>query len=60
MEGDFSYFSRRAQEEREAAMKALSGAARQAHLEMAERYEQMATATAPHRRVSGQDAISPA
>lgn len=44
MEGDASYFSRRASEERAAAMRAAHTAARQAHLDMARRYEEFATA----------------
>jgi hypothetical protein len=44
MEGDAAYFSRRAQEERRAAMKAPHPHAREAHLELAERYRQLAVA----------------
>jgi hypothetical protein len=44
MEGDAVYFSRRANEERAAAMRAAHAAARQAHLDMAKRYEEFATA----------------
>jgi len=42
-ESDASYFRRRAEEERAAAGKAASDEARQAHLEMAERYDELAT-----------------
>ena len=44
MDGDFAYFSRRAQEERIAAMKARHPTARRAHIDMAERYENLAAA----------------
>jgi hypothetical protein len=43
MESDFSYFRRRATEEKAAALKALHLQARQSHLEMAERYDDLAT-----------------
>ena len=42
MEIDIIYFSRRAQEERLAAMSAADLRARQVHLEMAERYDGLA------------------
>jgi hypothetical protein len=42
MESDVAYFVRRAGEEREAAMKAAHLNARQAHLEMARRYDDLA------------------
>ena len=51
MDGDHIYFSRRANEEREAAMKAPHPVARQAHLDMAERYKELATAIASHQRM---------
>jgi hypothetical protein len=41
-ESDTSYFRRRAQEERAAAEKAASDEARHAHLEIAERYDELA------------------
>lgn len=44
MEGDGIYFERRANEERIAAMKAPDPRARKAHLELAERYGDLATA----------------
>jgi len=46
MEGDFNYFSRRAQEEREAAMRTPHPTARQAHVELADRYDELANAIA--------------
>ncbi len=48
MEGDSLYFSRRAVEERAAAMKAAHPGAREAHLELATRYDDLAAALAPH------------
>lgn len=44
MEGDSVYFSRRAQAERDAASKAADDTARNIHLEMAERYDDLAAA----------------
>ena len=44
MEGDAEYFSRRAQQEREAAMKAAHPSAREAHVSLAKRYEDLAGA----------------
>ena len=44
MQGDASYFHRRANEERVAAMRAAHQGARRAHLEMAERYAELASA----------------
>jgi hypothetical protein len=46
MEADFNYFRRRAREERESAMRAAHPAARQAHIELADRYEELASAIA--------------
>ena len=46
MEGDAVYFQRRAREEREAAMNADHPAAREAHLELAARYAELASAIA--------------
>ena len=54
MEGDALYFSRRAGEERAAAGRAAHATARQAHLEMADRYDELAAAIAarePEQRV---------
>jgi hypothetical protein len=42
MEGDAAYFTRRANEERESAMKAAHPNARRAHLTMAGRYSDLA------------------
>jgi hypothetical protein len=42
MEGDATYFSRRASQEREAALKAAHPNARQAHLDLAHRYDDLA------------------
>lgn len=46
MEGDADYFGRRAREEQAAASKALHPAAQRVHLEMAERYNDIAAAIA--------------
>ena len=42
MEGDAAYFARCASQEREAALKAAHPTARQAHLELAGRYDDLA------------------
>jgi hypothetical protein len=42
MEGDAAYFARRALQEREAALKAAHPTARQAHLQLAARYDDLA------------------
>ena len=52
MEGDIGYFSRRADQERAAAMQAASLQAREAHLEMAKRYDELAGALASHEQGS--------
>jgi hypothetical protein len=44
MEGDVAYLIRRASEERAAAMRARHPNARQSHLELAARYQEMADA----------------
>ena len=49
METDVDYFTRRAAEERRAAMKAAHPTAREAHLEMAERYAELAGAIEAHQ-----------
>ncbi len=46
MEADLVYFNRRAAEEKAAAEHARHPTARQAHLDLAERYEDMANALA--------------
>ena len=56
MEADFIYFSRRAQEEREAAIRNAHPAACRAHLDMAERYDELASAIDRHHRLIFQDA----
>lgn len=48
LESDHIYFSRRAHEEREAAMKAPHPAARNAHLGLAARYDELAEAISNH------------
>lgn len=61
MEGDAAYFSRRANEERVAAMRAAHPRARQSHVEMAERYDELAGAIASHERLRvGIDSLSAA
>ena len=49
MEGDANYFTRRASEERLAAMKAADARARQAHLKLAESYAERAGAIAAYQ-----------
>jgi hypothetical protein len=44
MDGDAAYLNRRASEERAAAMRATHPNARQSHLELAGRYQEMADA----------------
>lgn len=46
MESDISYFRRRASDERSAAMQARQSDAREAHLELAQRYEDLVRAIA--------------
>ncbi len=46
MEGDATYFARRASEEHAAALKALHPTVRRCHLELASRYDELAGATA--------------
>ncbi len=53
MEGDAVYFSRRAKEERDRASKAAHDTARNIHLELAERYDEMASAIASRNPVQG-------
>ncbi|HEX6072323.1 MAG TPA: hypothetical protein VFY95_04880 [Sphingomicrobium sp.] len=57
MENDAVYFSRRAEEERAAALQAANATARQAHLDMADRYDDLAAAIAPIRSRAGTDPI---
>jgi hypothetical protein len=62
MTGDAEYFGRRAIEERDAARNAADSRARDAHLEMAERYSDMARAIAHQEVIVGMrnaaDAVS--
>lgn len=52
MEGDAPYFSRRASEERTAAMKAAHPSARRSRLELAKRYDDLARSlTARHQHL---------
>ena len=48
MEGDVSYFSRRAHEERSAAMQSANPNARRSHLDMARRYDELVKAIESH------------
>ncbi|HET7281701.1 MAG TPA: hypothetical protein VFI67_05210 [Sphingomicrobium sp.] len=48
MEGDVIYFSRRAHEERAAAMQAANPNARRSHLDMATRYDELVKAIESH------------
>ena len=50
MESDLSYFARRAEEERRAATRAKLEVARQAHLDLASRYEDLGQAIVAHAR----------
>jgi hypothetical protein len=51
MDGDSLYFSRRGSEERKAAETAADPRARQAHLELADRYDELAAAIGSHEQV---------
>ena len=51
MEGDNIYFGRRANEERIAAMKSSHPEARRAHLELAERYADLAAEISARQRL---------
>ena len=53
MEGDTAYFRRRASDERSAAMKAPHQRAREAHLELAGRYDDLANAIEGRARYLG-------
>ena len=55
MQGDAVYFRRRATEERAAAGIAAHPAARQAHIDMAERYEDMSKSIAAREAQLGLD-----
>jgi hypothetical protein len=56
MKGDANYFSRRANEERVAAMKAAHPSARRSHLEMAERYAELASAISAYQLSTAESA----
>lgn len=53
MEVDTIYFRRRASEERTAALQARHAQVREAHLQMAERYEDLVRAIVARERVIG-------
>jgi tRNA (Thr-GGU) A37 N-methylase len=53
METDTGYFRRRASEERTAALQARDTRARNAHIELAERYEDLIRGIAGHERFLG-------
>jgi hypothetical protein len=59
MDSDVVYFRRRASEERTAALQARHLQARQAHLEMAERYEDLVRAIVAPDRQPGLEPIAP-
>ena len=58
MEADFIYFSRRAQEEREAAMRNPHPDARRAHIDMARRYDDLARAIEVRHQVFSGRAVT--
>jgi len=58
MEGDVEYLRRRAQQEREAGMKAAHPKAREAHLQMAKRFEDFAVAAIARDKHLGLDLLS--
>jgi hypothetical protein len=58
-EGDQVYFARRASEERTASLKAQDANARRAHIELAERYEDLVRAMAEPTRSLNRDSASP-
>ena len=55
MEGDTAYFRRRASDERAAGMKAAHPGARDAHLELAGRHDELANAIERRERYLGLD-----
>ena len=57
-EGDHIYFGRRASEERTAAMQARHADARKAHLDLAERYEDLVRAITERQQRLGIDGVS--
>jgi hypothetical protein len=58
MEADVLYFGRRASEERRAAMQAAHSGVRQAHLELAQRYDDLVSAISAREKVLGLDLTS--
>ena len=58
MEGDAAYFARRASDERTAAMKAAHPNARKSHLDMAERYDDLARSITARDQYLGLDLIT--
>jgi hypothetical protein len=58
MTGDAGYFVRRASQEKAAAMKAVHPTARQAHLEIAQRFEELARSISDHERTLGLDSFT--
>jgi len=59
MKGDATYFGERARQERAAAMRAANLPAREAHLDLAKRYEALAGAlVAPELGASTSDAAA--
>lgn len=59
MESDLAYFARRASEERAAAKDAQSCEAQKAHVDLAERYEDLVSAIASRNRYLALDLIVP-
>lgn len=57
METDIAYFRRRASEERTAALQARDPAARDAHRELAKRYEDLVHAMTAHEQRLGAELI---
>jgi hypothetical protein len=55
MEGDVEYLRRRSQQEREAAMEAAHPRAREAHLELARRFDEFSEAALARDRHLGLD-----
>jgi len=55
MESDRAYFMRRAAEERAAAVSASHPGARRSHIEMADRYDELATAMGDYEGVAAAD-----
>lgn len=57
MEGDVEYLRRRAQQEKEAAMQAAHPKAREAHLELARRFDEFAQAATVRDKHLGLDLL---